>query len=153
MRPRTPFGFWVAGAFSAWFGVAMLVTALSLQPHGDVTTMLFRGGTALLTVLSAVVTEALWRVRPWVWRASLALALAYAVIGFAVFATEPGSGTGDALGLLAASAVVVVPLLAYIRGRAQDFWPRQPSPRSSAPIPVRRPPPPMPPPQHTGWPP
>lgn len=152
MRPRTPFGFWVAGAFSGWFGVAMLVTALSLRPDGDVTTVLFRGGTALLTVLSAVVTEALWRVRPWVWRASLLLAITYAVGLFLVISTE-GSGIAEAVGLLMVSAVVVVPLLAYIRSRAMDFWPRQSSPHSSPSLQVPRPRPPMSPPRHTGWPP
>ncbi|HEU4559021.1 MAG TPA: hypothetical protein VFS20_14270 [Longimicrobium sp.] len=153
MRPRTPFGFWVAGAFSAWFGVAMVVTVLSLESGGDSGTVFFRGAAGLLAVLAAVVTEALWRVRPWVWRASLALALAYAVIASAVLMAEPSGRISDVILVLGTSAVVVVPLLIYIYGRARDIWPR-PRPRPlSSPIQVPRPSPPGPPPQHTGWPP
>ena len=143
MKGRAPFGFWVAGAFSAWFSVAMVVIVCVADPdYDDAWLAVGRGAAAQLAVLSAVVTEALWRARPWVWRASLALGLAYAVIVFVSTATEPGSNVREAFALLMASAVVVLPLLAYIHGRAKVMWPKQP-PHSSAPIAVPRPSPPM----------
>jgi hypothetical protein len=138
MRPRAPFGFWVAGAFSAWFCVAMVVIVCVADPDYDDAWMAAgRGAAGLLAVLSAVVTEALWRARPWVWRASLALALAYAVTILVACGID-----FSWVGVVLASAVVVVPLLAYIRGRARMMWPGQP-PQSAAPIAVPFPSPPM----------
>jgi peptidoglycan/LPS O-acetylase OafA/YrhL len=140
MKGGAPFGFWAAGALSAWFCVAMVVMVCVADPayDDDAWLTLGRGAAGLLAVLSAVVTEALWRARPWVWRASLALALAYAVIVFVSTTADPASNVGEAFALLMASAVVVVPLLAYVRSRAKVMWPKQP-PRSAAPIAVPRP--------------
>ncbi len=147
MRQPTPFGFWVAGAFSAWFAVAMVVVALSVNPwDGDWTAVWFRGAAAFLAGLAAVVTEALWRVRPWVWRASLALAVSYAVILSVVLMGEPHARIGDTIAALMVSAVVVVPFLLYIRSRALEIWPRPFTPPRI--LSVRRRPA-----QHTGSPP
>ena len=138
MKGRAPFGFWVAGAFSAWFCVAMVVIVCVADPDYDGAWLAVgRGAAALLAVLAAVVTEALWRARPWVWRASLALAVAFSVAVLVTFGDME-----EALGVLLASMVVVVPLLAYVRSRAKAMWPKQP-PRSTAPIAVPRPSAPM----------
>jgi peptidoglycan/LPS O-acetylase OafA/YrhL len=140
----------VAGALSAWFCVAMVVIVCMADPdYDDAWLAVGRGSAALLAVLAAVVTEALWRARPWVWRASLALALAYAVIVFVATSADPASNVGEAFALLIASAVPLVPLLAYIHGRAKAMWPNQP-PQSTAPIAVPPPSPPMHPAPHPG---
>jgi hypothetical protein len=134
MKGRAPFGFWVAGACSGWFCLAMVMAVCMADPAYDGGWMVERGVGAVLAVLSAVVTEALWRARPWVWRASLALAVAFSV-GLLVMLRRDME---EALGLLLASMVVVVPLLAYIRSRAKVMWPKQP-PQPAAPIAVPRP--------------
>lgn len=61
----------MAGCSSAWFGVVMLLASVAMNPSfdGDGYGALARGATALLAALSGVVTEALWRARPWAWRA------------------------------------------------------------------------------------
>jgi hypothetical protein len=145
VRGRAPFGFWVAGVFSALFCVFMVMILFEGDPEHTLKGpgAAFRGAATLLAVLAAVVTEALWRARPWVWRASLALALAYAVIMFVGTAADPASNVGEAFALLMASAVPLVPLLAYIHGRAKTMWPKQSSTQPTAPIAVPRPSAPM----------
>jgi hypothetical protein len=132
MKPRATFGFYLAGCFSAWFGVMMLIASASMNPSpgGARHSALARGATALLAALSGVVTEALWRARPWAWRASVALALVYVAAVLAVFGGGQPGGVATALGLLAASCPVVAPLLIYIRGHSRTLWPpaKQPGP-------------------------
>jgi len=136
MKPRAPFGFFVAGCFSAWFGVTMLVALLILDPGpgGGDARVLARGATALLAALAGVVTEALWRAHPWAWRASLAMALVYVPAVVAVFGTRLG-GVETALGVLISSGVVLVPLLAYIRSCSRTLWPQRGPVRVPAPRP------------------
>jgi len=116
----------------------MVAIVLSLEPNRDTGTVFFRGAAGLLEVLSAVVTEALWRVRPWVWRASLTLALAYAVIVFQALMAEPGGHVSDGMLALTISGVVVVPLLVYINHRAREIWPPRHPRRPFNPVRVPR---------------
>jgi hypothetical protein len=133
----------VAGAFSAWLCLAMVVIVCVADPAYDHAWMaLGRGVAAVLAGLSAVATEALWRARPWVWRASLTLAVAYAVAVLVAFGADSMSSIMDGVGVLLVSATVVVPLLAYIHRRAKVMWPKPP-PRSAAPTAVPRPSPAM----------
>jgi len=142
MKPRAPFGFFVAGCFSAWFGVTMLVALLILDSELDSSPdrMLTRGATALLAALAGVVTEALWRARPWAWRASLVMALVYVAAVAAVFGSK-ADGVETVLAVLVSSGVVLMPILAYIRSRCRMLWPPTASPpaRISVPPPSARP--------------
>ncbi|HYH78662.1 MAG TPA: hypothetical protein VEX86_02670 [Longimicrobium sp.] len=129
MKPKVPFGFFVAGCFSAWFTVMMVLGVLSLNPlSGGEWSFAWRGAAALLAALGAVVTEALWRARPWVWRASVVLAVAYAAVVLVGFGAPGDDSLEAGIGILVASAVVVGPILAYIRYRAQTLWPPLPAP-------------------------
>lgn len=121
--PRTPFGFWLVGALSACFAAVMVVVLLALDANPDPDTVFFRGAAGLLAVLAGVVTEALWRVRPWVRSASVLLALAYAGVVALTMLGEPGGRVGDVVAVLAVSGVVVVPLLLYIFECANEIWP------------------------------
>jgi hypothetical protein len=153
MKPRTPFGFALCGWVALCFCVAVLLGMVwaELDANWNEWGMVAgRGAAALLAGLAAVVAEALFRARPWVWRASLALALAYAATLLAAGSLGDGADLGAALFFLMMSAVVVVPMLAYIRRRAKAMWPNQPPPHSTAPIAVPRPSPPMHPAQRSG---
>ncbi len=132
MKPSAPFGFYVAGCFSAWFGAMLLIALVSMDAPGanQWNGLLGRGSVALLAALAAVVTEALWRARPWVWRASLALALAYVAVVLAAFTGSDRGGIEVAVGVLAGSSTVLVPLLMYIRHRSRRLWP--PAPRAAS---------------------
>jgi len=148
---QTPFGFFVAGACAAWFGFWMVVAVATMDPvrdGGPWSSPLARGAAAVLAALSAVVVEALWRVRPWAWRASVALAAAYTAAVVAVFATTH-DGMEVAIPVLLGSSVVVGPILAYVHNRSRVLWPRTP-PRAGAPVPAPRPPAGAPPPPHWG---
>jgi peptidoglycan/LPS O-acetylase OafA/YrhL len=150
MKPRVPFGFWVAGAFSAWLCLAMVVIVGVSDTlwHGE-WVVLIRAVAMLLAVLSAVATEALWRARPWVWRASLTLVVAYAVAVLVAFGADPMSSIVDGVAVLLVSATVAVPLLAHIHRRAKVMWPKPP-PQPAPPAAVPRPAPPMHPAQRPG---
>ncbi|HET7461952.1 MAG TPA: hypothetical protein VFJ82_11920 [Longimicrobium sp.] len=138
---KTPFGFFVAGACAAWFGFWMVMVVLyGMNPADDgvswTSSPLGRGAASVLAALSAVVAEALWRARPWAWRASVALAVVYAAAVLAVSATvRDGVGTG--LTVLLASSVVVGPILAYVRGRSRNLWPPARA-RARPPVPAPR---------------
>jgi len=129
VKRRAPFGFFVAGACAAWFGFWMVVVLCTMDPAGDDgpwSAALSRGMAAVLAALSAVVTEALWRVRPWAYRASVALAVAYAAAVLVTVAAT-GEGVESAVLVLLASAVVVVPILGYVESRSQVLWPPGPA--------------------------
>jgi len=131
-QQRTPLGFYVAAVCAAVFGAAMV--RLALVPfwwgHLDV---LVRAAALVLAGLSAVAAEALWRARPWAYRASLALAVAYAcVLAIKGFLNDGMDGVVTAVWMLILSAIVVVPLVAYVRHRSEDLFgpttPRRPRP-------------------------
>ncbi|HET7232536.1 MAG TPA: hypothetical protein VFJ16_21180, partial [Longimicrobium sp.] len=87
---RTPTGFYVCGLCSAILGVLLAVGLWSMEAgnHVEAEEILVRGVLAVLAALSAVATEALWRARPWAWRASVALAVAWGVTVMAMSFTE-----------------------------------------------------------------
>lgn len=144
-RP-VPFGFVLCGLGSLLVCLAALVALVLVEIEAnwsDWRVPAGRGAAALVAMLAAVVTEALWRARPWVWRASVALTLVYAVIVVAGFSTYHPPKVGEALFVLTVSAMVVALPLFYIHRRARAMWPKRPPPHSSAPIAAPRPAPPM----------
>jgi len=152
---RTPTGFYLAALCVAAFGALMAgILALGLDGEGTWHTLLGRASAALLGALSALAAEALWRARPWAWRASRTLAGSYvAVVAVLCIAIGEAAAVFVALGILIPSAMVVAPLLMYIRNRSADlfgtpFIPRPPvyrgAPHPSASA-LHRPPPPPPP--------
>lgn len=153
MSSRTPVGFYVAAIFAATFGALMALAVLALDGESwhPWETVLLRGPAAVLAALSAVAAEALWRARPWAWRASLALALAYgALVTLICVVMRELQGVFAAIWILLVSAPVVVPLLLYIRNRSADLFGtpfvRRPAVYATPPVspPLHRPPPPPP---------
>ena len=149
MSSRTPAGFYFVSVCAAAFGAIMAMVAGLMENLGNPEeTILIRAVAGLLACLSGVAAEALWRARPWAYRASLVLALAYAAA-----VTQLSLGLEGVDGLMAAfwillfSAWVVVPTLAYVNDRSNRLFgprrPRSPVPPSPAPPrPVARPVPP-----------
>jgi len=134
MNHRTPLGFYLAGLCSAVFAAVMAWMLASSGTFGGAGSLQGRAAAALLAVLAAVATEALWCARPWAYRASAALAVAYgaAVLALA-FAQNGIAGVMAACWLLVASAVVVVPIVAYVREACeQRFGKRRPRPVMTA---------------------
>jgi len=136
-KPHTPTGFYIAGLFSAGLGMVSLAAFLD-GPAGNAPADLVRhGAMASIAVLSFVATEALWAARPWAWRASLALALAFAAEWLAAWATDPGGGLVNGIIVVGTfSCVFLVPLLVYIRNRSRRLWP--PPPRVAVAVPPAR---------------
>ncbi|HET7461949.1 MAG TPA: hypothetical protein VFJ82_11905 [Longimicrobium sp.] len=134
MSTRTPTGFYLAGLCSAVFtGVmAWMVVQFGLWTHDG--SLRVRAAAALLAVLGAVATEALWGARPWAYRASAALAVAYGASILALaFAQRGMGGVLGACWLLVASAVVVIPIVSYVREVCDDrFGQRRPRPVMTA---------------------
>lgn len=127
MKPDTPTGFYVCGLVSALFCVGTVALQLAMDPLDGESggRMMVRGLSMLLVPLSAVVTEALWRARPWAYRASLALALVYAsTLAAAVVATRDTAMIGSVVMWAIVSAVAVIPMLGYIHTRSAQLWPR-----------------------------
>lgn len=132
MRSRTPAGFYLLSICAAAFGVcAALVAGLTENEGRPGETILVRALAALLACLSAVAAEALWRARPWAYRASLALAVAYAAaVTLLCLGTDGLDGLMTAFWILLFSAWVVVPIVVYVRGHSTRLFgtPRPPSP-------------------------
>lgn len=141
MRPRPPVDFVVFGAMAACVAVAMAGAVCVLDPARGMAgwIMVVRGAAAVLAVVSAVAAEAFWRMRPWVWRASLVLALAYTLAVIVVFASSPAGSLWSMLNFLAAGVVVGGPILHHVRERSRALWPRQRPPRPATAIQVPRP--------------
>ena len=153
MSSRTPDGFYVASICAAAFGGCMAVVAGPMENLGHPwETVLTRALAGLLACLSGVAAEALWNARPWAYRASLALALAYAAaVTLLTLAVEGAGGLMVAFWILFVSAWVVVPIVMYVRNRSATLFgtprppgPRRPSPAPPSPVvrPVARPVPP-----------
>ena len=114
MRQR-PFFF--SGLFSATFALVMVILLATLPgPADEAEVWLMRGTLAGLGALAVVATEALWRVRPWAWRASAALAHIVAAVGWGA-AAGGWEGVGLAAVYLFLSSFVVVPILANLYQR------------------------------------
>jgi len=149
MNHHTPLGFYVASIAAAGFGVLML--ALVAGPEGvppDGAVIVARAAAALLVAVAAVTAEALWMARRWAYRASLSLALGYAaLVTFACVQADGATGLGLAFWLLLFSAMVVVPILLYVRSRSIALFG---IPRPPVPAPRYRPPPAAPAPPRIG---
>jgi hypothetical protein len=143
---RTPFGFYVASIFAATFGALMAFATVALDVDDGnmlLEVLLARAAAALLAALSAVAAEALWRARPWAWRASRTLAATYAgVVTIYFVVMYQLYGLFQALAVLIFSSVVVWPLLAYIRNRSTLLFGTPPVHPSVARAPLHTPPPP-----------
>jgi len=127
MKPDTPTGFYLCGLMSAMLcvGTAALQFSLNPLPGESGGRLAVRGLSMVLVPLAAVVTEALWRARPWAYRASLALALVYAAtLAAAAVATRDTWMMGSVVLWAAGSAAVMVPMLGYIHTRSRQMWPR-----------------------------
>jgi hypothetical protein len=127
-----PLGFLLCGGVAACFSGAVLIVGWTFEQGARAGgwVVAVRGACALLFALGCVTAEALWRVRPWAYRASLALAASYVLV---LLAFGGGGSFGDTLVLLGLSAFVVVLMLTCIRTRSRQIWPgagaRVPAPR------------------------
>lgn len=127
MNADTPTGFYVCGLFSGALCVATVAAQLSMDPVGGESggRLAVRGLSLVMVPLAGVVTEALWRARPWAYRASLALALVYATtLATAMYAVRHSRMLDDMVMWTIGSAVVVIPMLGYIRALSARIWPR-----------------------------
>ena len=129
MTPRTPTGFCLAGLCSAAFACVMAWIVASPAPFGVEGMVGVRAAAALLAVLAAVATEALWGARPWAYRASSTLAGTwFAAVATLAFAGEGMAGLTASFWLLVPSAMVVVPIVNYVREACDDLF-GKPRPR------------------------
>jgi len=116
---RPPFGFYLAALCAVGFGARMVRALLEADAA--------RGSrlcAALLAALSAVAAEALWRARPWAFRASVTLAFTAALLGAAtVVAMRDPFIRAVAPALVGAGAIVVIPILMYLHHRSRQMWP------------------------------
>lgn len=119
MRPRS---FMVSGMFAAGFA-AGLALAVAVWPAHDPRAVAVRGTAAFIAALAAVTAEALWRRRPWAYRACAALALAHTAAAVAWFVVLMGvDGLGAAGGYLFFSGFVVVPIMVTVREDAAALF-------------------------------
>jgi peptidoglycan/LPS O-acetylase OafA/YrhL len=124
---RTPGGFYLAGGLSALF-LALMGFVLFILDGEAGETALTRGMVAVLAALSAVVTEALWRARPWAARASWALAIAF-VAAVVIRTTTMGPRWLEPMGVVLVCCLCVVgPIVGYIHRTSRKLFPRRPAP-------------------------
>lgn len=115
MRQR-PFVF--SGLFAAGFAVVMGGMPARVSGETTLPEWLPRATFAVPGSLAVAAAEALWRVRPWAWRVSAALALAHTVAALAVgIASQGWDGVGAAGVYRFLSSFVVVPILATLYQR------------------------------------
>ncbi len=95
-----------------------------------------RAVAALLAALSGVAAEALWRARPWAYRATLTLALAYATVVTIGSLTDYGDGVSEAFRTLFFSSWLVLPIVLYVRERSSALFGTPPQPRPAPPRPA-----------------
>jgi len=133
-KRRTPAGFYLAAFCAVAFGLLMARAALRLGSLTGDDTALVRAAALLLAALSAVVAEALLAARPWAYRASLALAAAFAGVVVLDGLGDGAPGFSWAVARLIVSAIVVGPILVYVRERSADLFGTggQPRPRPVA---------------------
>ncbi|HEU4559016.1 MAG TPA: hypothetical protein VFS20_14245 [Longimicrobium sp.] len=136
MRSHTPGGFYFAALCAAAFGAVMVAVMLPADES-----LVVRAPAALLAALSGVAAEALWRARPWAYRATLTLALAYAAVVTLICVAGDGlDGLEAAFWILFFSAWVVLPIVLYVRDRSSTMFgtPRRPRPAPPLPPGVRQ---------------
>lgn len=115
-RPREYAGMAVTAALFAALLCAVVVVG---GPGRELGGVAIRAYVALLAVLSAITGEAIWRVRPWAYRAGRALAIltlaAFAIptlVSLVLFEPVAALAFFLATGLL---ALVVLPMVGYLR--------------------------------------
>lgn len=125
-RPHTPFGFYLCALCAAGFcAVAVAAHLASNVETAAADGLAVRGPAMLLATLAAVTAEALWRARPWAYRASVSLALVYAATLAANLMVLWGTDeVGPVILLFILSGFLVVPMLGYIHHRSHQLWPR-----------------------------
>jgi hypothetical protein len=130
VRPL-PLGFFLCGMLSLFFSGAMGFTLLIIEIDGH-GSALQRGLMVLLLSLEIITTEALWDGSPAAYPASVSLAASFVAAMVAGLVLHPYDWPMYLL-VLAATALVLVPVLVYLRRRARHFWPSQgtrvPAPR------------------------
>jgi len=130
MAKRRPVGLKILALCAALFAALMALLLLDADGYAG------RGATALLGALSLTAADALWRARPWAFRASAALALATLATVLA-----GGVASGDLAGVgawLLLSVVFLLPTLAYVASVMATLHPPAAAP-ARAPSPGRTP--------------
>lgn len=131
MRSHTPGGFYFVAICAAAVG-AFMAPMLWVPDEW----LPVRAAAALLAALSGVAAEALWRARPWAYRATLTLALAYAAVVIMESLTAYGRNSlSEAFWILFLSAWVVLPIVLYVRERSAALFGTPPQPRPAPPRP------------------
>jgi hypothetical protein len=134
-----PLGFILCGVMSMCFSALALLLLVAAETEGGsgAAGVVTRGAAVLLLSLGLITTEALWKARPWAYPASLALAVSYFVslsaVGALVAVEAPDSLWWAGL-VLGVSAVMVIPMLRYIRHHSRRAVAAggRPRPRSPA---------------------
>ncbi|HEX8242768.1 MAG TPA: hypothetical protein VF541_04720 [Longimicrobium sp.] len=131
---QKPFGLVVFGVFSGILGVLLAVVLLALGPGRSAEAVFARAAVAGVAAFAFTAAEALIRVRPWFYRASVGLVAACCAAVLAAFTASIGT-EGFIIGLvvLLFSATVIFPLLAYVRWERNRLTvPAPPAPPGAA---------------------
>src|SRR4051794_38712122 len=108
MAKQRPVGLTLLALCAALFAALMALLLLDADGYAR------RGAVALLGALALAAADALWHARPWAFRASAALAAAFASTILAAGATSGDlAGTGAWLLLI---VVFLLPALVYVAG-------------------------------------
>ncbi|HSU13866.1 hypothetical protein [Longimicrobium sp.] len=137
---RTPLGLVLLGLLSGLLGAVLLVVLFALTA-GTPETVAARAAVAAIAVLAFVASEALIWLRPWFYRASLALVAGLCgVILLVGTALGRGSGLLIAVTLMGVMLAFCIPILYYVHdeARSQGMLPARPTPRRR-PLPGRSP--------------
>ncbi|HEX8903770.1 MAG TPA: hypothetical protein VF771_02870 [Longimicrobiaceae bacterium] len=123
---RRPAGYTGLAVCAALFATVLVAVVLSPNDSGDWVIGVMQCVLALISALAWVTAEALWRMRPWAYRASRALARSVvgvmALTGTLVLLDEPWDGFWI-LFIAAITAWGLRPVLEYVRGRALALHP------------------------------
>jgi hypothetical protein len=122
MRPK-PFGLEVLGVLAGMLGGWLLIMFVALSGDAGAGMVAGRGGLAALAAISLVAAEALFRVRPWCYHASLCLAAAICSSVLAL-CVRLGLGSVVAVELIGVLLLFFIPILLYVRGEARLMAPR-----------------------------
>ncbi|HEX6750976.1 MAG TPA: hypothetical protein VF092_27050 [Longimicrobium sp.] len=115
--PRKPFGLVVLGVLAGVIGVWMASFLLWLEP-GGLDGMAVRAAVTVLAAAFLLAAEAMIRMRPWFYRACKALVWVYCVIVMTAMFAEMGlPGVFAGAVVLFFSLGVILPFLAYVRGK------------------------------------
>ncbi len=114
MTPR-PFGFLLLSVGAICVALACIGGVIDSGVAAP-----FRATYSLVTITSLLAAEALWRVRPWVFRATAAMLLSLAVTWVTGFVEGGGGWEGLFIGVLSLGipAGLAVPVLVYVHRRS-----------------------------------